>query len=74
MKSNITPDSYYNRIELIRPIKKTDVAKNLLKMKPTFLAPSRPRMNESNTWLKFGKPSYNENTKIQKNLILNMKM
>ena len=43
-------------------------------MKPKFLAPSRPRMNASNTWSEFGKPDYNENTHVQKNLIFNMKM
>ena len=62
-----TPLSYDANIKL-------DVAKNLLEVKPKFLAPSRPRMNASNMWSEFVKPNYNENTHVQKNLILNMKM
>ena len=53
---------------------KLDVAKNLLEVKPKFLAPSRPRMNASDMWSELIKPNYDENTHVQKNLILNMKM
>ena len=55
---------------------KLDVAKNLLEVKPKFLAPSKPRMNASDMWSELVKPNpnYDENTHVQKNLILNMKM
>ena len=36
---------------------KLDMAKNLLKVKPKFLALSRPRMNASNTWSEFVTPN-----------------